>query len=281
MNCHAARELLPELLDRRTSATSHLEARAHVAGCAECQREFAALGQTLDALDTMPTPPPSARLRQNFYAMLAEERRTAAPAGPARHEPRPARAAGWPVWLAPLAGAALVAMGFLAGARFGAPAPAAAGGTSAETAALRRIDELEHKLDTMGRLVVASSLLQQQQRPANDRLRGVLISATSASEHPDERVINELIGALALDPNVNIRLRALDGLFPHADQEVVRAGVLASLPRESSPLVQVSMIDFLAAAHDFEARPALEKLALSQGADRSVREAARRALTQF
>lgn len=281
MNCHAARESLPELLDRRTPATAHLEARAHLAGCAGCQREFAALAQTLDTLDAMPTPPPSARLRQNFYAMLAEERGAVRPVRPVRHDAVAMHSAWWRAWLAPLAGAALAAGGFLAGARFGAPVPVNPQGTGTETAALRRIDELEQKLNTMGRLVAASSLLQQQQRPANDRLRGVLTSATSASEHPDEQVINELIGTLALDPSVNIRLRALDGLFPHADQEVVRAGVLASLPRESSPLVQVSMIDFLAAAHDVEARPALEKLALTQGADRSVREAARRALTQF
>ncbi len=41
------------------------------------------------------------------------------------------------------------------------------------------------------------------------------------------------------------------------------------------------MIDFLTAARDVEARPALEKLSLSESSDRSVRDAARRALTQF
>ena len=105
---------------------------------------------------------------------------------------------------------------------------------------------------------------------------------TSATlENPNDKVLNDLIGSLALDPSANVRLRALEALYPHADQEVVRAGVLASLPREQNPLVQVSMIDFLAAARDREAAPALEKISASDSADPSVRDAAKRALTQL
>ena len=78
MICEKAREVFPELLDARTPATAQLEARTHLANCPECQRDFAALTQTANALDAMPTPPPSARLRRNFYAMLEEEKHSAA-----------------------------------------------------------------------------------------------------------------------------------------------------------------------------------------------------------
>jgi hypothetical protein len=94
-------------------------------------------------------------------------------------------------------------------------------------------------------------------------------------------VLNQLISALALDPSTNVRLSALEALYPYADRDVVRAGVLASLPRESSPLVQVSMIDFLVAARDREASPALQQLVRSDQIDQSVREAAKRALVQL
>ena len=264
MNCQRAREILPELLDSRTAATAHLDARAHLAGCPDCQRDFATLSRTADALDSLPAPAPSPRLRRNFYALLEEEKSSSA----------------WRWVLAPLAGAALVVAGFVAGQRTAAPAASAPAVAQADAASRRELEDLRRKVDTMGQLV-GYSLLQQQQRPANDRLRGVLTSALSADEHPNDRVINELISALALDPSVNVRLRALDGLFPLADREVVRAGVLASLPREQNPIVQVSMIDFLASARDAEARPALEKLVLNDGADASVRTAARRALTQL
>lgn len=282
MNCQRARDVFPELLDRRTAATAHLEARAHLASCPECQREFAALSQTLTALDTLPAPAPSPRLRQEFYALLEEEKHSAASARAVAEREHRVRRVSLLRWvLGPLAACAFVAVGFVAGTRYQAPAVAPAPVSSvADASALRKIDELEHKINTMGQLV-GYSLLQQQQRPTNDRLRGVLTSANTANEDPNEKVINELISALALDPSVNVRLRALDGLYPHADQEVVRAGVLASLPREPSPIVQVSMIDFLAASQDTAARPAVEKIAVSMTVDASVRDAAKRALTHF
>ncbi|MDO8630561.1 MAG: HEAT repeat domain-containing protein, partial [Phycisphaerales bacterium] len=180
-------------------------------------------------------------------------------------------------WVAsPLVGCALVAIGFFAGARSAPTATVAPAAVDVTTQA--KLAELQRTVDTMGQLV-GYSLLQQQQRPTNDRLRGVLASA--ATDQPNARIINELISALALDPSANVRLCALDGLFPHADQEVVRAAVLASLTREENPLVQISMIDLLATARDAGARPTLERISISDSADRSVRDAARRALAQL
>lgn len=277
MNCTKAREAFTELLDQRTAATAHLDARAHLAGCPDCQREFSSLSQTLAALDAMPTPSPSPRLRQNFYAMLEEEKNSAASLQVAVARERRAHRLSLLGWiLSPIAAVALLVLGFVIGQR---SAPAAAPAPATDTVAMRQeIQSLKEQVSKMGQLV-GYSLLKQQQRPANDRLRGVLTSATL--ENPNDKVLNDLISSLALDPSANVRLSALEALYPHADQDVVRAGVLASLPREQNPLVQISMIDFLAAARDREAAPALEKISASETADSSVRDAAKRALTQL
>ena len=58
-------------------------------------------------------------------------------------------------------------------------------------------------------------------------------------------------------------------------------GVLASLPREQNPLVQLELIDFVASAQDREARPVLEKISQNEAVDVVVRDAARRALAQL
>jgi HEAT repeat protein len=291
MTCTQAREFFPELLSPRTAPAAQpldasrrsptgeggLDARTHLASCPECQREFSALSQTLAALDAMPTPAPTPRLRKNFYAMLEEEKNSAASLRVSAERERRAHRVSWLGWIfAPIGAAALLAAGFFAGQR---SAPATAPAPAADTVAMREeIKTLQAQVSKMGQLV-GYSLLQQQSRPANDRLRGVLTSATL--ENPNDKTLNDLIGALATDPSANVRLRALEALFPHADQEVVRAGVLASLPREQNPLVQVSMIDFLAAARDREAAPALEKISDTESADQNVRAAAKRALTQL
>lgn len=276
MNCQDARANFTELLDSRTPATAHLDARSHLANCPDCQREFASLAQTLTALDNLSVPAPSPRLRQQFYATLEEEKHSAASARDAIEREHRRRAV-WRWILAPIGGAALLAFGFLAGTRFStAPAPQTVIATDPETK--RELHDLRTKiehLETMNQLV-ASSL---QERPGNDRLHGVVTSGSV--DNPNERDLNELITSLVLDPSVGVRLRALEALYAHADREVVRTSVLASLTRENSPLVQVAMIDFLASAQDTEAKPALERMSVNSSADQNVREAAKRALAQL
>jgi hypothetical protein len=94
-------------------------------------------------------------------------------------------------------------------------------------------------------------------------------------------VLEDLIFALALDPNANVRLRAIEALYSHAEREVVRAGVLAALPREQNPLVQLELIDFVATAQDYNATPVLEKISADESADRTVRDAAKLALARL
>jgi hypothetical protein len=282
MTCEKAREAFPELLDPRTPATAQLEARTHLASCPDCQRDFAALSQTATALDAMPTPQPSARLRRNFYAMLEEEKHSAASVrAVARREHR---ASLWRWVLSPLAAAALIALGFLVGHR-AAPratsdASAAGDATRNELAELRaQVTKQNEQIDRMTKVVVATTLFQQQQSPANSRLSDVLTKAKQ--ENVDDKTLEQLVLAVSLDPSVNVRLRALEALYPHADRELVRAGVLAALPREQNPLVQLELIDFVATAQDQNATPALEKISADESANTSVRDAAKLALAQL
>ena len=127
--------------------------------------------------------------------------------------------------------------------------------------------------------LVGYSILQQQQNPANERLRDVLIAARS--ENVNDKVLDDLIQAVTLDPSANVRLRALEALYPHAERATVRAGVLAALPREQNPLVQLELIDFIAIAQDRDATPLLERISSDQSANQTVRDAAKLALAQF
>ena len=273
MNCTQAQERFADLLDARRTGTDHAEVRAHLAACPACQREYAALAQTLAALDTLPAAQPSPALRRNFYAMLEKEKSAAArlPAV-SSHPHRAIRTALWRWILAPAAAGALALTAFLAGTRY-APPPAAPG---LDPATKRELAELRARVDSVGQLVGYSLL---QQRSTSERLQGVL--ATLDRKDPSQKVLSDLIGALALDPSANVRLSALDALYPHADQQLVRSGVLASLPREQNPLVQVAMIDFLVAARDREAAPELGRMARNETLDRAVRDAAQRGLAQL
>jgi anti-sigma factor RsiW len=274
MNCHSAQEIFPALLDQRTAATDHLDARAHLANCPDCQREFAALSQTLASLDAMPTPTPSPRLRKNFYAMLEEEKHSAASVRAVARREHRTSVFRW--ILAPAGLCAVLLVGFFAGTRFnGAATPAANPDTVAMRAELRTLRDQVQK----NNLLLARSIIDNQQNPTNERLNQVL--AAAKSDNPQEKDLADLVDAVAFDPSTNVRLRALEALYQHADREKVRNGVRAALGREQSPLVQLEMIDFVATAHDREATPVLEKMSQNEQLDRAVRDAAARALTQL
>lgn len=270
MICEKAREAFPELLDPRTPATALLEARSHLASCPDCQRDFAALTQTATALDAMPMPQPSPRLRRNFYAMLEEEKHSAASAVAVAR--RQHRASLWRWVLSPIAAGAFIALGFVIGMRY-APAPVANDSTD------RKLAALEKKMGQMTQLVAATFIQQQQQSPANARLNDVLAKAKSGNVTP--KILDDLVLALTLDPSANVRLRALEALYDHADQDAVRAGVLAALPREQNPLVQLELIDFVATAQDPNAAPVLEQISADETNNATVRDAARLALARL
>jgi len=274
MNCTRVQDSFIDYQDGTLPADESAQLRAHLANCPTCQREWAALQEMTRKLDALPAAEPGPRLRENFYAMLETHQREAdAPSPFALARSRIDRffAALLPSQPALQFAFALALLfgGLLAGQHYLAPKPAVIpdDGAKAELAALKA------QVNSMGQLVTYS-LLQQQS--TSDRLQTVLTKMDLKS--PDRKVLTDLVGALAFDPSINVRLSAVEALAQHADDSLVRAGVLSALPRERAPLVQVAMIELLAEARDPTAQPVFEKLSRDESADKNVRDAARRAL---
>ncbi len=275
MNCQRVQDSFIDYQDGTLPADESSAVRAHLANCPVCQREWSALQEItrkVDALSDIPEPSP--RLREQFYAMLETHQREAdAPSPFALARGRLDRffAALLPSQPALQFGfaAALLVLGLFVGQRFLAKPAAFVPDDSAKA----EIADLRNQINSMGKLVTYS-LLQQQS--TSERMRTVL--ATMDLKSPDRKVLTDLIGSLAFDPSINVRLSAVEALAQHSDDSLVRAGVLSALPKETAPLVQVAMIELLATARDQAAKPVFEKLSRDEALDRNVREAARRAL---
>jgi hypothetical protein len=273
MNCQRIQESFLDYQDGRLSPAEAAAVRDHLKTCLDCQREWAGLQEISLKLDRLPPVEPSPRLRTQFYAMLETHRRAADSHSPFvlvrsgldRFFTRllPAR----PALQFALACSLLVA-GLLVGARYLRPATPVA-----DPSVTRELADLRAKVDTMDKLV--STSLQRQ--PTGERLRTVLASSSDSGP----AVVNGLLTTLAFDPSVNVRLSALEALYPHADQPAVRTAVACALPREPSPLVQVAMVDFLAATRDPASVSTLEDVSRTATYDEAVRTAARRALAQL
>ncbi len=279
MNCQRLQDSFLDYTAGSLPAHEAAAVREHLKTCLTCQREWAALQQTLITLDKLPEPEPSPRLRAQFYALLDEaQNEVTAPSPFALARSRldsffaallPSR----PAFQFALTLAVLVA-GVLIGTRL-LPTPAPQVVTQADPATLQELAALREQVESMDRRVSTHLLAQ----PATNRLRTVLAAFDDGDAN--DRTLAGLLNTLAFDSSVNVRLTALEALYTHVDRAPVRAGVISALPREQSPLVQVAMIDFVVASRDAQAGPTLDRLARDPAADAVVREAARRGLAHL
>ena len=143
----------------------------------------------------------------------------------------------------------------------------------------RQDGELARLRDEVGGLreLLTLSLLQQQS--ASERLRGV--SWSSQVQQPEEAVLSALLQTLNSDPNVNVRLAALDALQRVSNLQGVREGLLQALEKQKSPLVQITLIDWLVESKERRAVDLLTRISEEAQFQPKVRERARWGLRQL
>jgi hypothetical protein len=242
--------------------------RQHLEACEPCRADVEALDDTWHRLGTIePTVADSASMRARFDAALAGYQAGLAESGH-RRPPLHQRLVSWrPSVSWQLAAAAAV---LLLGVVIGREAtPVTAPPADPQIAALR--EEL-----TDMRQMFALSLLQQQS--ASDRILGV--ASTAQLDAPTDEVIAALLDALTHDPNVNVRLKTVEALGRFAQREAVRRGALEALSRQTSPLVQIALIDFVLQAAGRDSADALRQLSQDGMLDAAVRARAAWGLQQ-
>lgn len=255
-----ARALMSEALLDRLDEPSRLDLTTHLQACEACTAEMDELRSTWEMLGHLPEPQPSRALRARTLA-VARAYVQGEQTGRHSHLLDAADrliAAVWPrrpIWQAALA-VVVLAGGWFAGSR--------SGDNEGE------IDRLRAEVNVMSRMLAVSML---QQQSASDRLKGV--SMTARLGRSDDEVTVALLDALKYDPNVNVRLAALDALAGVASRPDVRAEMTAWLPQQSSPLVQLAMVDVLADHRDASIDEAFSKLMSAQGVNPTVAERVR------
>lgn len=85
------------------------------------------------------------------------------------------------------------------------------------------------------------SLLEKES--ASDRLKAV--SLTTEMDQVSKKVSEALIQTLNNDPNVNVRLAALEAIAPYSKDAKVREELVRSISRQDSPLIQVALAELM------------------------------------
>ncbi len=87
-----------------------------------------------------------------------------------------------------------------------------------------------------------------------------------------------LLNTLDYDSNLNVRLATIDALSIFYDQEVVRAGLIESLTRQTSPLTQIALIELFVEREEKQAVAGLKFLLNNEMFNQTVRRQAGKAI---
>jgi len=190
-----------------------------------------------DKITKAEAPAASLRMDDQFYAMLTKARKKSASRSLFRD------GIDWS-WLTPrLAfGAAILAVGFIGGFMFQKNGDADVAVLTGEVQQLKEMMML--------------SLLEKES--ATERLRAV--NLTNEMDQVSQKVTAALFETLNNDDNVNVRLAALDALTPYSKQGIVREGLIRSIGKQDSPLLQVALAELMAAVQEKKSVTELQKI---------------------
>jgi hypothetical protein len=277
MNCTEAIDLVTESLAAPLSGRAAAALEAHLAACDACRAEAADLRRIWKELERLPEEMPGEEMTRRFTAALEPRLAARRRRGSLRRLTERA-AAGLEGWLdrllphRPLAQAGLAAAALAAGVLIGSGHGFAAGaaGQGSQLGALRE------EVRSLSQLVTISLLKQDS---ASERLRGVSFGRQSGAT--DDRVLAALLDTLGRDPDVNVRLAAVDALAPTVGRPLVRDQLLEEVARQRSPMVQIALVDVLLAHDRAGSRQRLLELAADPKLDTTVRDYLRSRLHQL
>ena len=76
------------------------------------------------------------------------------------------------------------------------------------------------------------------------------VNLTNNFDQVNERVVQALLKTLNNDPNENVRLVTVEALFDFADNPIVREGLIQSIGKQESALVQLALADVMLALQE-------------------------------
>jgi hypothetical protein len=262
MECNEVQQLFTDLAEGTLDAGTRSAVEAHIAGCPACAKEWEETVWLFSAIAQTPVVMPPPTLRTHFNEMLEAERRSLAAQPPApapAHLParRHIAAIIWQVAAACL----LLVTGIWIGSRINkAPDPG-------------NLAKLETEVKNLHETLMIAMLDNES---ASERLKAVNYAETLNT--PNTKVIAALFNTLDNDKNVNVRLAALYSLARFADSAEVRDALVASLNKQTEPIIQVVLINLLAEKKETRAIPSIRRILSNEKTLKEVKEAAQKGL---
>lgn len=119
----------------------------------------------------------------------------------------------------------------------------------------KQINALVEEIENTNKLLILNMLREES---ASQRIKAV--NTAVEEKVADPQVIEALIHTLHADENVNVRMKAAEGLAEFAQEQEVIEALTEALKMEKSPEVQITLIDILTNLKAREAKEEFQKL---------------------
>jgi hypothetical protein len=253
MNCEHASEMMVDWLNNQMPASERAAFEVHLNECPDCQRELKATRQLWEVMGNVIIPKPSDNLPIQFYTMLETFK--------GAESKKVKKSAFWedfkyklesfftPKLLLRVSYSMCLLLLGLGGGYFLSrqQAPDYQG----------QIKELSTQVQEMNEKMMLT-LLDKENSSATERLQAV--SYTKEIDKVDGQVLEALLSTLNNDENVNVRLVTLEALAQLADNPKVREGLVQSILKQDTPLVQAALADVMVKLEEKRSIKPLQRL---------------------
>ncbi len=235
MQCNEIEPLLIDYIDAQLSPAARANVEKHLETCVVCSHVYQEYKTLFTAMNTDKEMKPGPALREKFDIMLQSELNIDATTRILKEEEGKKVIAmkKQPSLLLRIAASViLVAAGVLIGMKL-VTVPKVPDNSA-------QLADLQQEVKEVKEALMFNQLGNES---AAERIKAV--NYVEEMRNPDEKVINALLNTMNQDKNMNVRLAALYSVSKFSNSQLVRDSLVASLPRQKEPLMQIVLINIL------------------------------------
>jgi hypothetical protein len=241
--------LIIDYIDDRLDPSERQIVERELTSNADSYKLYAELKEVMDVMERAAKLEPSAGLRHSFDQMLGREIKAVKKTKIVFFNPALYRVA---------AAVALLVLGGSIGFWI-----------SKHNAQEERLLAIENEMRQTKLKMMA--MLENEQSPSQ-RIMGVNVAV--GIDKADKEIVNALLKAMNEDPNSNVRLAALEALSNFSDDVLVKRELVASLAKQTDPIVQIALIQLMVKMREKSVVKDLQRIIDDSGSMKAVKDEA-------
>ena len=267
MQCYDAESLLIDYLDKQLHPGDMAPLEQHLQSCPSCRQTLEEYKTIFTAIGSDKVEKPGPALREKFENMLQSELNIDATARIVQMEKEADRKAvplkKTSIFFRIAASIILIASGVFIGTLF----------TANRTNGNEEVADLKNEVKEMKETLMFNMLTEES---ASERIKAV--GYADDMKDPDSKIVTALITTMNEDKNVNVRLAALYAIAKFSDSRTVSDALIASLGKQTEPLMQIALINILTEKKEAKAKESIREILKDEKTLPPVKEIAQKGL---